>query len=625
MFLVTAQALGLAALTADPGRIAVYDPSATAASWSARLATEDVVRVEPWPVRGWWLLETHDASALADRLARSGAAGFVSEVRRGLDGGPVFATPDLLLRFRPETPVAEQRAVLDALERFVVVEERFGAWDGAYRLRTTSHDARDVVRAAHELARRADVLAAEPDCVFTGRGGTSSTSTPVTLPPTDPSFASAWWLANTGQSGGTPGVDMDVLPAWPRLAGFSSAILAVIDTGVDVTNPDLAPNTLPGFDFTSDGPAGQGAPINGFDNHGTPVAGCAVAAWNNGSGACGIAPEARCISMRAFITVAADGSWTSATSWTVNALTAAQTSGARVTNNSNTYGFTSPFIDQKYLDTRNAGLVHFASAGNAAAAVVDYPASLPTVNAVGSIASTGGHSSFSNLGALAFVAPGEGVLSTDRSGAAGYTTSDSAFVVGTSFASPMVAGVALLLVSADPTRTPAQIEAALIGSCDDLGAPGLDVVFGNGLPSAVRALDQLLTPPVSFCVGAPNSVGPGATMSWVGVPTACLNALTLVASGCPPNGFGVFFLGNAPVQTPFGNGFRCAGGAVWRFPVVTTSPFGDASFTPDWSTLGAGFTVAPGQTRYAQFWYRDAFAVGAPFNLSDGLQIDLGY
>ena len=114
-------------------------------------------------------------------------------------------------------------------------------------------------------------------------------------------------------------------------------------------------------------------------------------------------------------------------------------------------------------------------------------------------------------------------------------------------------------------------------------------------------------------------------MSWNGVPTACLNALTLITTGCPANGFGVYFLGNTAVQVPFGNGFRCAGGPTWRFSVVSTNSFGDATFTPNWSAMPTGFVVSPGDVRYAQFWYRDAFAVGAPFNLSNGLQITFCY
>lgn len=629
MLLLTAQALGLAALAVDPGHLAVYEPEATRGEIAAALSPVGPVTIEAWPVRGWWLVGLADgdprhAELALERLTREGRVDFVSPVRTGLDGGPVFATPDLLLRFRAGTPESVRESVFASLAGFSLVETRFGDMDDAYRLHSSSPDARVVIAAAEALARRDDVRFAEPDCVFTGRGGSI---VPIALPPNDLNFSNAWWLSNQGQTGGVAGIDLGALQAWPRMRGTSSTILAVIDTGVDAAHPDLLANQLAGTDLTSDGPAGQGAPVNAFDNHGTPVAGCAVAVLGNALGASGIAPESRFVSLRAFISVAADGSWTSATSWTVNALASAQALGARVTNNSNTYGFTSTVIDQKYLDTRNAGLVHFASAGNAGATAVDYPASLPTVNGIGSIGSTGAHSGFSNIGtALGFVAPGEAIFTTDRVGSSGWnTTGDFTLATGTSFASPMAAGIALLVLSADSSLSPAQVESALIGSCLDLGTPGQDVVYGHGLINAVRALDQLCTPPTSYCIGAPNTVGPGASITAVGVPTACLDALTLVVTGCPPNGFGVFFLGNAAVQAPFGNGFRCVGGAVWRFPVVATSVFGDVAFTPAWSSLPTGFGVSPGDVRYAQLWYRDAFAPGAPFNLSDGLQIQFCY
>src|SRR4029079_16603373 len=131
------------------------------------------------------------------------------------------------------------------------------------------------------------------------------------------------------------------------------------------------------------------------------------------------------------ISIAADGSWTSQVSWTVNALAFAQAVGARVTNNSNGYLFSSPFIDQKYLDLWNAGVVNFAAAGNAGGPI-DYPALLPAVNAVGSISRNGTHSGFSNVGPeLDFVAPGEAIVTTDRTGMLGWDpTGDFTFVNG---------------------------------------------------------------------------------------------------------------------------------------------------------------------------------------------------
>lgn len=626
MLFLSAQALGLAALAVDPAHVAVYDPCAAREDVQAALIDEGVVSVEPWAISGWWLCELppiartpRESTAALDRIARSGRVEFVSPVHTGLDGGPAFPTTDLLVRFERGTDEQVEHEVLRGLSQFEIVEEHFGAMDDAYRLRTTSRDARDVLAASVALSRRSDVLFAEPDCIFTGRGSVQAT---VPLPPNDPAFPNTWWLANTGQGGGTPGVDVDALSAWPRSIGSASVVIAVIDVGVESTHPDLAANVISGADLTSNGP-GNGDPVNAFDNHGTPVAGCAVAAIGNAIGACGIVPGCHVVSLRTFITTAADGTWTSQFSWTVNALAQAASKGARVTNNSNFYGLASAAVDQKYLDLRNAGIVHFASAGNAGVNAIDYPASSPSVNAVGAITRTGSRWPSSNTGPeLAFVAPGETIYTTDRQGAAGWNTmGDFTNATGTSFATPMAAGVAALLLSVDSTLTPAQIETTMRSSCIDAGPIGFDTQYGFGRVSAVRALDQLCQAPFSFCSTSPNSVGPGASITAQGVPTAMLPALDLIVTGCPPNGFGVFFVGDASVQIPFGNGFRCAGGSVYRSAVVTTTAFGDAQLAPDWINLPSPFQVVPGDVRYAQFWYRDAMAGGAPFNLSDGVEI----
>src|SRR5436309_137212 len=60
--------------------------------------------------------------------------------------------------------------------------------------------------------------------------------------PNDPQFGSLWGLQNSGQTGGTPGADIDALRAWGVTAGSSGVVVTVIDTGIDYTHPDLADN-----------------------------------------------------------------------------------------------------------------------------------------------------------------------------------------------------------------------------------------------------------------------------------------------------------------------------------------------------------------------------------------------
>jgi subtilisin family serine protease len=183
----------------------------------------------------------------------------------------------------------------------------------------------------------------------------------------------------------------------------------------------------------------------------------------------------------------------------VETLAWAESLGARVTNNSNRYGFTSGAIASMYEQTRENGMVHFASAGNESAQEVTYPASLSTVNAVGAIDNTGERASFSNRSVrLAFAAPGVNVLTTDRTGAAGYLGASWVFAVGTSFASPYAAGVAALTLSARPSLSSEEVEWLMRDGARDLGAPGFDIDTGWGLVQAYPTVGAPLPSPADF-------------------------------------------------------------------------------------------------------------------------------
>jgi Subtilase family/FG-GAP-like repeat len=440
----------------------------------------------PWPIQGWSLLglpvgrsTSTEVLALVQRLARRDGAAFVSPVFVGLDGGPVFATQEILVGFDPGIDPVAARATLAAAGAGTVLEEDWGGMPRAFRLRSTSRSGLEVLTIAAQLSATFGVRFAEPNAIFTGR--------PVGIP-NDPDFGKSWGLHNTGQNGGLVDFDMDAPQAWDITQGDPSIKIVIIDTGVQQDHPDL--NQVGGTDVTSDGP-GNGGPVNGFENHGTAVAGPATEKINNGIGTSGVAPACVSASARTFIAIDATGTWTTQVSWTVDALVWAESIiGARVTNNSNLYGFTSGSIDTKYTQTRDGGMVHFASAGNAGAASLAYPASIPTVNAVGALDRTGVLASFSNYGpGLAFVAPGEDIYTTDRTGPEGYDpVADYAWVNGTSFASPYAAGVAALILSRRPFLTAQEVEDTMAQTAVDLGAPGYDLLYGNGFVNALTAV-----------------------------------------------------------------------------------------------------------------------------------------
>ena len=132
----------------------------------------------------------------------------------------------------------------------------------------------------------------------------------------------------------------------------------------------------------------------------------------------------------------------------------------------------------------------------------------------------------------------------------------------------------------------------------------------------------------NFCVVSPNSAGPGATLSSAGSTSVTANAFSLTAGGVIPGEFGLFYYGSASLQSPFGDGVRCVGGAgggVFRLnPLVQADAAGVATRSVDLTlpptNSGAGM-VSPGSTWYFQFWFRDNVAGMSGFNTSDGLRV----
>lgn len=151
-------------------------------------------------------------------------------------------------------------------------------------------------------------------------------------------------------------------------------------------------------------------------------------------------------------------------------------------------------------------------------------------------------------------------------------------------------------------------------------ANGLDQWL-DPLGSNVLTLDgidpQLCTPPFQTCFTSPNSVGPGALISYYGSRSVAANDFHLVTGGLPPNSFGLYFYGQNEVLTPFGNGFRCVGNPLVRLAVIQANVFGDSTF--DLSLPST--QIQASQTWIFQYWYRNPAAGGAGFNLSDAIGV----
>jgi serine protease len=294
--------------------------------------------------------------------------------------------------------------------------------------------------------------------------------------------------------------------AWNYSIGSSQIIVAVVDDAVDITHPDLAgvlwvnTDEIPGNGIDDDGngyvddrngvnvatstPSQQGSPMPGtpvssFD-HGTHVAGIACAASNNSIGIASIGHGVRLMSIRA---ASSTGSLTS----TLQGVLYAIDNGAHVINMS--YG--SDQFSNTYQNAitygHNQGVVMVAACGNDNVNTVFYPAGYNNVISVAATNGTDNKASFSNFdngtGWVDLAAPGTSIYSTLPAGSPSLYGNKQ----GTSMASPLVAGLAGLMLSLNPTLTPADIENCLKTTCDPV-AGAFSGQLGSGRINAANAM-----------------------------------------------------------------------------------------------------------------------------------------
>jgi thermitase len=259
--------------------------------------------------------------------------------------------------------------------------------------------------------------------------------------------------------------------AWSTERGESSVLIAVVDTGINYTHPDMSNYISGGYDW-----------VNGDDDpdddhgHGTHCAGIAAATIDNTLGIAGIS-QSRIMAEKVL-----DSRGSGTSSITAAAICHAADNGADVISMSLGADGPSQIVEEACRYAWEKGCVLVAASGNDGATRVIYPAAYDTVIAVGSVGETGTRSSFSNYGTnLDLVAPGESILSTMPGNTYGLKS-------GTSMACPHVSGVAALLLSRYPSMSNLEVRNRLVETADDLGATGKDTQHGYGLVNAFAAL-----------------------------------------------------------------------------------------------------------------------------------------
>jgi subtilisin family serine protease len=344
--------------------------------------------------------------------------------------------------------------------------------------------------------------------------------------PPDPLFVNQYYLRNTGQNGGTAGIDINVISAWDITLGDPSIRVAMIDDGVE-DHEDLSGRVLAGNTPVT---GGNGSPVRDYyydsDNqdtvrvgHGEATTGIVAASQNN-LGISGIAPTSKIIPINIFAGGETAEDIANGINWAWNP------AHGNADILSNSWGFkTSNSGAVVYADVlitaignartqgrvRNGvalGCIVVFSSGNSNQnfSGVTFPANVDGVITVGAIDSNGNIWNYSSRGPemdlvalsggangtltyLGGVIPSGDVYSTDRMGAAGWTSGNYTTTFnGTSVACPQVSGVAALMLSVAPSLTETQVRTFLQQTATDMGPTGFDNTYGYGRLNAYAAV-----------------------------------------------------------------------------------------------------------------------------------------
>jgi subtilisin family serine protease len=282
------------------------------------------------------------------------------------------------------------------------------------------------------------------------------------------------------------------LPQAHTLARGMNVTIAVIDSGIDVTHPELANSVADSFDALG---SKEGPHV-----HGTGIAGAIVAHAR----LMGSAPEARLLAIRAF--GSASGAAESTSYVILKGLDYAVEHGAQIINMSFA-GPKDPMIERGVAATAARGILLVAAAGNAGAKSPPvYPAANPNVIAVSGTDAQEKLFTASNRGNyIAIAAPGADIF---------LPAPDEKYQItsGTSFSAAYVSGIAALIMERNPALKPNDVRAILTKTARDLGAPGRDDLFGAGEADAFAAVTAVVdTPQVPVAAASPKPAGEKAS------------------------------------------------------------------------------------------------------------------
>jgi thermitase len=325
------------------------------------------------------------------------------------------------------------------------------------------------------------------------------------LQPDDPYFTTSFSSSHSGNVTQWGPQAVSAPAAWDLTMGDASIVIAIVDTGVDSSHPDLSSKVVGQYSFT-------GTTKDGF-GHGTHCAGIAAAATNNDVGIAGMCPNCSILSVKVL-----NDQGSGYMSDVASGITYAASHGARVISLSLGGGAISDTMRSalQYAVAHNA--LPVCAMGNSSSSTnTPEPAYWHDCLSVIATDQNGAKASFSNSGMKADVAaPGVAILSTmptypvTLTTSYGYKTNYDA-LSGTSMATPMVAGVAGLVLSENPSLTPAQVAGIIEASSGDGVNWNSNLAFGvvNAFKAVSSAIHSDYVAPVANVV----SPAEGATVS----------------------------------------------------------------------------------------------------------------
>jgi subtilisin family serine protease len=407
---------------------------------------------------------------------------------------------EVLVRFRQGTTLDRVKQI--ALRQHDLIEDRIETVNGLFVIE--DEDGLDAEAVASEYRRLPDVEYVEPNYTISldpePNVTVPSYLDSATAGPNDPMFGDQWSLKNTGQRGGQANADISALQAWEKTKGSDKVVVAVLDSGVDYTHPDLINNMWvrpPNMTRYTDDELGTIDDAHGFnaiddtgdpmdDNgHGTHCAGIIGAEGDNSEGIAGVNWKVEIMPLK-FMNANGSGSTKDAIK-AINYVIERKRAGVNVRVINASWGSTakSKALEDAIREAGDEGILFVAAAGNSSAdsdRSPHYPAgyNLPNVIAVAALNRNDQLASFSNYGAKSVhvAAPGAEILSTWLNGSFEEHS-------GTSMATPEVVGVAALVLSVDTDLSVKELRQRLMDATDPLPALKGKVVTGGRINAAL--------------------------------------------------------------------------------------------------------------------------------------------